>query len=122
MTPALRVGVQFRPSGKMRKTSLACMEAAIRVIPPMRSWPAPVEDGTKKDWSRVRMVSMPGSQRRASARTIRGSRPAVRESSQATARESAGPACRASASSGSASVPKCMRSARRTSRPTHRRA
>ena len=44
----------------------------------------------------------------------------VRERSHAMASESAGPACRERASSGSPSDPKCIRSARTTSRPTHR--
>ena len=88
----------------------------------MRSSPPPVPDGTKKDWSRLRIVSIPGSHRSASASTMRGRRPAVRESSHAIASESAGPACRESAMSGSASEPKCIRSASRTSRFTQRRA
>ena len=109
--PARRPGVQFSPSGKMTKTSLGFIDDAIRVTPASRSSPEPEVDGTKKDCSRVRIVSMPGSQRSASASTMRGSRPAVRESSHAMASESAGPACRASAMSGWSALPKCIRSA-----------
>jgi hypothetical protein len=49
MMPARRPGVQFWPSGKMRKTSLAVIVDAIRVMPASRSSPAPLEDGTKND-------------------------------------------------------------------------
>ena len=65
---------------------------------------------------------MAGSQRSASASTIRGRRPTVRAISQAMASESAGPAWRARVISGSASLPKCIRSARATSSLTQRRA
>ena len=115
-----RKGVQFSPSGKRSSASRDSSDCANDSRARERSSPAPDSEGTKWDPSRVKMRSIPGSHRRAFAKTMRGSRPPVRDKSQATARESAGPACREKAMRGRSASPRSITVSSRTSNPAHR--